>query len=142
MKSSNVNYSNYAAYMHQILGREPSPSELVVFKQNQELLRITRRSSHNDVFRITFANGTAVHLLTGGILLGGAIQLHSQEGGHRFYSVMFSEQDTLEEGYLMLDVLVESVLVGGLRTDLVQGVRLITIEDLVTLYSPVMFNLS
>ncbi|GAB3196236.1 hypothetical protein ABID22_002824 [Pontibacter aydingkolensis] len=142
MKTSNVNYSNYAAYMHQFLGREPSHSELDVFKQNQELMQITRRSSRNDVFQITFVNGTVIQLLTGGILLGGAIQLHSQEGGHRFYSVMFSGQDTLEDAYLMLDVSMDSVLVNGLRTDLVQGVRLITIEDLVTLYSPVMFNLS
>lgn len=105
-------------------------------------MKITKRMLQNDAFHITFANDTAVPLLTNGILLGGAIQLHSQEGSHRFYSVMFEEPGSEEEYYLMLDATIGSAKINDCSTNLVQDVRLITIENLVSLYSPVMFNLS
>ncbi|PTX15015.1 hypothetical protein C8N40_109113 [Pontibacter mucosus] len=42
----------------------------------------------------------------------------------------------------MLDASVKFALMGGVRTTLVQCVRLITIEDLVLQYNPVMYNLT
>ncbi|NEM99445.1 hypothetical protein [Pontibacter burrus] len=142
MKNDLVNYRDYAACLTQLLGRTPSPTELIGFEDNQHLLQINRRSTENDAYRITFLNDTPVTLLADGMILGSAIQLHSQEGGHRFYTVMFEEQGTVEEHYLMLDASVESAVVGGVRTALVQHVRLITIEDLVLRYNPVMYNLT
>lgn len=142
MKKNDVNYRDFAAYMFHVLGRRASLSELNVFSCNQDLMKITKRMLQNDAFHITFANDTAVPLLTNGILLGGAIQLHSQEGSHRFYSVMFEEPGSEEEYYLMLDATIGSAKINDCSTNLVQDVRLITIENLVSLYSPVMFNLS
>jgi hypothetical protein len=142
MNNAYTNYSDCAAYFSHLIGREPSPAELIRFEDNQNLILINRRSPKNNAYHISFTNGTAVQLVTDGVIMGGAIQLHSQEEGHRFYAVMFEEQGTVEEHYLILDASVESVIVDGIRTMLVQGVRLITIEDLVLQYSPVMSNLT
>ncbi|MCX2740872.1 hypothetical protein [Pontibacter anaerobius] len=142
MKNTYTNYSTYTAYLTHLFGREPSPAEIACFEGNQNLILINRRSPKNNAYHINFTNGTAVQLVADGVILGGAIQLHSQEAGHRFYSVMFEEQGTVEEHYLMLDATVESVVVNAVRIMLVQSVRLITIEDLVLQYNPVMYNLT
>ncbi|MEJ8802765.1 hypothetical protein [Pontibacter sp. H249] len=142
MKNAYTNYSNYAAYLTHFFGREPSPAELISFENNQNLILINRRSLKNNAFQFRFVNGTALQLLPDEIILGGSVQLHSQEAGHRFYSVMFEEQDTVEEHYLILDATVESVVVNAVRIMLVQSVRLITIEDLVLYYNPIMYNLT
>lgn len=142
MRKDNASYRDYDDCLTQLLGRKSSTAELTNFVGNQDLFLINRRSPKNDAYRISFVNDTPVQLLTDGIILGGSVQLHSQEGGHRFYSVMFEEQGTVEEHYLMLDASVDSVVVGGERTTLVERVRLITIEDLVLQYNPVMYKLT
>lgn len=142
MKYDNVNYSDYAAYLTELLGRKPGIIELISFEDNQNLMLINRRLLKNNAYHISFINGIAVPFVTDGIIEGGLIQLHSREAGHRFYSVMFEEKDAVEEHYLILDASVESVMIGGLRATLVQSVQLITIEDLVQRYNPIMYNLA
>jgi len=142
MRKDNASYRDYDDCLTQLLGRKSSTAESTIFVGNQDLLLINRRSPKNDAYRISFVNDTPVQLMADGIILGGSIQLHSQEGDHRFYSVMFEEQGTVEEHYLMLDASVDSVVVGGERTTLVERVRLITIEDLVLQYNPVMYKLT
>lgn len=142
MKNAYTNYRDYAAYLTHLFGKAPSPAELIRFEANQNLMLINRRSPKNNVYHIGFTNDTTVQLVADGIVLGGSIQLHSQAEGHRFHTVLFEEQDSVEEYYLVLDASVESVMVGGLRTTLVQRVRLITIQDLVLQYSPLMYNLA
>jgi hypothetical protein len=142
MTHDNVKHSGYSEYLTQHLGREHSPAELIRFDNNQNLILINRRSPDNNVYQISFANDTAVQLLTDGIILGGSIELHSHEGGHRFYSVMFEKHDAVEEHYLILDAAVESVMMGESSTTLVQSVRLITIEELVLQYNPIMYSLN
>ncbi|AKD03709.1 hypothetical protein POKO110462_02210 [Pontibacter korlensis] len=142
MEENNTTFSDYATCLTQFLGRKPSTTELICFEGNQNLLLINRRAPENNAYCISFVNDTAVQLMTDSMLLGGSMQLHSQEGAHRFYSVMFEAQGTAEEHYLMLDASTESVVVCGVRTMLVQSVRLITIEELVRLYDPVMYNLT
>ncbi|PTX15016.1 hypothetical protein C8N40_109114 [Pontibacter mucosus] len=88
MRKDNDTYRDYDDCLTQLLGRKSSNTELTNFVGNQDLLLINRRSPENDAYRISFVNGTEVQLLTDGMLLGGSIQLHSQEGGHRFYTVM------------------------------------------------------
>ncbi|WP_211214324.1 hypothetical protein [Pontibacter roseus] len=102
---------------------------------------INRRSPLNAVYPITFANTTAKQQLTDGVILGDCLQLHSQKGVHWFFSVLFEAQGAAEEIYLIMDATVESAVVGGLRTTLVQSVRLITIEDLVLGFNPNMYTL-
>ncbi|CAM3790614.1 hypothetical protein POKO110462_19885 [Pontibacter korlensis] len=136
------NYRNHALYLARTLGRKASRAELINFKGNQDLLLINRRSPANDAYCVYFVNDTSVQLLTDGMLLGGSIQLHSQEEAPRLYNIMLEGQGTVEEHYLMLDASVESAVVGGVRTTLVQMVRLITIEDLVLQHSPIMYNLT
>lgn len=65
-----TSYSNYAAYLLKVLGRNPDLTELTAFVNNQDLLKIIARSSQNDAYHIAFVNGTAVPLLTNGMLLG------------------------------------------------------------------------
>lgn len=142
MTDDQVSYSDYSAYLTLLWGKKPDTAELHTFISNQDLLLINRRSLLNDVYRITFANSTAKELLTDGIILGSHIQLHSQDGGHRFFSVLFEAHGAVEELYLILDATIESGIVGGLRTTLVQGVRLITIEDLVLQFNPSMYSLN
>ena len=50
-----------------------------------------------DAYHISFTNGTAVQPLTDGVILGGSMQVHSREAGHRYYTVLFEEQGTVEE---------------------------------------------
>lgn len=142
MKYDNVNYSDHAAYLAQQLGRKPGMIELLSFEGNQNLMLINRRSLKNNAYLISYTNSTAVRLLSDGTMKGGLVELHSREAGHRFYSVMVEEKDAEEEHYLILDASVESVIVGGLRATLVQSVQLITIEDLVQRYNPIMYNLA
>lgn len=142
MKNDNLNHSDNAAYLLQFLGRDPSSTELTVFESNQNLMKITKRLLLNDVFHINYTNATDVKLLTDGIMLGGSVQLHSQVEGHRFYSVLFEEEGNEEEHYLILDATIDSAMVNGCRVDLVRGVRLITIEELVRLYSPILYSLA
>ncbi|WP_299708126.1 hypothetical protein [uncultured Pontibacter sp.] len=141
MTNDIVKNSDYSDYLTQLLGRRPSPAELISFENNQNLILINRRSPENNAYHISFANGTAVQLLTDGVMQGGSIELHSHEAGHRFYSVQFEEQDAVEEHYLILDAAVESVRIGESSTTLVQSVRLITIEDLVLQHDPIMYSL-
>ncbi|GAB3196909.1 hypothetical protein ABID22_002159 [Pontibacter aydingkolensis] len=75
------------------------------------------------------------------VVQGGAIQLHSQQEGHRFYSVFFEEYGVEERHYLMLDAEVKIILLSGCVIMLVSGVRLITIEDLVFGFSPILYDL-
>jgi hypothetical protein len=139
MKESKDNYHGYAVYLLRLLGREPSTVELSVFINNQDLLSINKRTARNDAYHISFFNSTLVQLMPEGVLRGGAIQLHSQDGRQRFYTVLLQESAT-EEQYLMLDASVESAVVNGNLIDVVQHIRLISIEDFVLLYSPIMYS--
>jgi hypothetical protein len=142
MKDATITYSDLSAYLSQFLGRRHSPAELITFESNQNLKLITKRSPKNNTYHIGFSNDHILPLLSDGVLLGGCLQLHSQEAGHRFYSVMFEEQGVIEEHYLMLDACMESVLLGEIKTLLVQHIQLITIEEFVQQYDPVMYNLN
>ena len=136
-----MNYSSYNAYLLHLLGRAPNAAELHDFEGNQDLMKITKRAPHNDTYHISFINDTTDQPKEG-VLEGSTLQLHSHDGEHRFYSVYIEEQGEVKENYLMLDVSVESALMGGCSIDVVHEVRLITIEELVLLHSPIMYDLS
>lgn len=142
MNENNVTCSGYQAYLLEFLGKEPTPVELLNFTHNQDLLLITRRKPENDVYQISFKNNTGIRLLSDGMLQGGAIQLHSQQVGHLFYSVLFEEQGKVQEHYLMLDAKVETVRIKGCVAQLVHSIDLITVEELLLGYSPIAYNLN
>lgn len=141
MKTNPATRIDYQSYLSELLGRASTTSEQLIFEGNQDLLRISKRLQQNSAYHITFTNDTEKQLLSGGVVLGGAIQLHSQQEGHRFYSVYF-EEDGEEEGYyLMLDAKVTLTSLNGNVVMLVLGVGLITIEAFVLNYSPKVYIL-
>ncbi|NDK55723.1 hypothetical protein [Pontibacter fetidus] len=141
MKIRIVTSGDYRDYLMELLGREPAAFELFAFERNQNLLRITKRQVANDIYHITFTNGTGIKLVTDGIVQGGDIQLHSLQEEHRFYTVFLEAYGIEEEQYLMLDAAVKTICLDNSILALIQGVQLITMEDLLTNYSPVFYNL-
>lgn len=142
LKGNTATCSGYHTYLLEFLGKEPTPVELVDFIHNQDLLLITRRKPENDVYHISLKNDTGFKLLSDGRLQGGAIQLHSQQVGHLFYSVLFEGQGREQGHYLMLDAMVETACINGFAVQLVQGIALITVEELILGYSPISCSLN
>jgi len=141
MEMNNENDRRYAVYLSQLLDRVASPEELNEFIRNQDLMKITKREPRNASFQVTAAHVVGRQPAVSKVFTGEVLQLHSHEREHRFYTVFLAGTDSEEERYLILDAFVEVALVEGSYTELVQAVRLITIQELVQAYSPVMYNL-
>ncbi|WP_114783966.1 hypothetical protein [Botryobacter ruber] len=140
METSIITYSTLDSYLEQLLDRKVSPAEIGIFVQNQNLLQITRRDIKNASYHITFCNGTNGDLLHEGVLLGDRLQLHSYDGKHRFYSVLLEEQGE-EDVYLFLCATVETVFMPDSYIEIVQSVQLLSIEQLIQSYNPIMYSL-
>ena len=140
MKTNIIAYSNYISYLEQQLGRKVSAEENQVFVLNQDLMLITKRDIKNASYHITFCNSTNVDLLQEGVLLGDKLQLHSYDGKHRFYSVLFEEQGE-EDVYLFLCATVETVFMLKAYTEVIQSVQLLSIDQLIRSYNPIMYSL-
>jgi hypothetical protein len=141
MKKRIVSSGEYRDYLMELLGREPAAFELFTFVRNQNLLHIVKRQVANDIYHISFINGTGINLVTDGIVQGGDIQLHSLQKAHRFYTVFLETDGIEEEQYLMLDAAVRTICLDDTILTLIQGVHLITMEDLLINYSPILCNL-
>ncbi len=142
MESNTMSQNNYAACLSQLLEREPSLKELDGFKGNQDLMKITRREPQNSAYLISFVNATKPFAKSYDMLQGDALELHSYEDNHRFYSVQLEGLGNADDSYLILDATIENVMLNGTRKEVVLCVRLISIEEFITLYSPVTYALA
>ncbi|MBB6610558.1 hypothetical protein H7F15_05880 [Pontibacter sp. Tf4] len=142
MKTNYLTSNDYSIYLQGLLKRAPTVIELHAFEENQDLLLITKMVDENDACHLTFTKSTSVKLLPTRLVRGSTIQLHSQQDGHRFYTVLLDEPDFEDTRYLMLDAAVETISLDDTIITLIRDVQLMTVEEFVLRYSPVLCNLN